>query len=105
GEAARLHGKGYRLLNVRVFSGILAVLLIGGKARKAEHRQGNIAIAFGRQEVAVVNSAEPRQQFKPHRAVSLELGDLAQRNLITQITGNHPKASGEVLNRTERRRS
>src|SRR5262249_23598258 len=85
GEAARLPGESHGFLNVRIVFRILAVLFIGRQTRKAEHRQRYVALAFGWQKVAVMDATEPRHQVDPHGTVGLELGDLAQRDLITQI--------------------
>src|ERR1700687_4222695 len=74
-EAARLFCEGYRLLNVWIGTGVLAVLFVGRKARKAEHRQGDVTRSFGWQEVAVMNAAKPRHQIKPYCTVSFEVGE------------------------------
>src|SRR5712671_4467496 len=89
-EATGLFCKSHRLLDVWIGGSVLAVLFIGGEARKAEHRQSDVTCSFGRQKIAVMSAAEPRHQVKPHRAVSLEVGQLVQCDLVTQVTSNHP---------------
>ena len=42
------------------------------------------------QEVAVMDTAEPWHQVKPHCTVSFEVGELVRIDLVTQVTSNHP---------------
>lgn len=37
-----------------------------------------------------MNSAEPRDQVKPHCTVGFEVGELFRIDLVAQITGDHP---------------
>src|SRR5882757_5271083 len=97
-EAARLFCEVYCLLNVWIDGSVLAVLFVGRKTRKAEHRQGDVARSFGWQKVAMMDAAEPRHQLKPHGAVSFEVGELVQMDLVTQVTSNHLRCSSAKSN-------
>jgi len=88
-EAACFLREGNSLLNVRIHGGVLAVLLVGREARKAEHRQSDVAGPFGRQKIAVLNAAEPGEQLQPHRTIGFEVGELVRIDFITQVAGNH----------------
>src|ERR1043166_1074051 len=90
-EATCLSCEVDRLLHVRIGGGVLAVLLVGGKARKAEHRERDVTLSFGWQKVAVMDAAEARHQIKPHRTISLEFGELVRTKLVTHVTCNHPR--------------
>jgi hypothetical protein len=88
-ETARFLCKGNRLLNVWINCSVFAVLFVGREARKAEHRQGHVTFSFGWQKVAVMDTAEPRHQIKPHCAIRLKVGDPVRMHLVSQVTCNH----------------
>src|ERR1700694_3219721 len=88
-EAARLFCEGYGLLNIRIRTSVLALLFVGGEARKAKHRQGDVTLSFGWQKIAVMDAAEPRHQVKPHCTVSFEVGELVRIDFVAQVTSNH----------------
>src|ERR1700731_2541639 len=85
-EAARLFCEGYRLLNVWIGASVLAaVLFVGREARKAKHSQGDVALSFGWQKVAVKDAAEPGHQVKPHCTVSFEVGEFVRIDFVAQV--------------------
>src|SRR5262249_39388376 len=94
--------EGHRFLNVRIDAGVLAVLPVGRKAGKAEHRQRDITRAFRWQKVAVMDTAKPWHQVEPHCSVGFEVGELAQFDLIAQVTGSHRRCSEPTLNEMSR---
>src|SRR5262249_19841639 len=89
-ETLRSCRESNRFLHIRIGGGSLAILFVGGEAREAEHRQRNVARAFGRQEVTVVDTAETRQQTQPHPAILLKLGNLVGVDNVSNVAGYHP---------------
>src|SRR5579871_3644174 len=93
GKTARLPDEGDGLLDIRIRLGVLAVLFVGRETRKAEHRQRYVALSLGWQKIAVMRAAEARHQLQPHRSILLEIGELAQRDFVAQITGDHVRVA------------
>lgn len=76
----------------RIVLRAFAVTLVFGKARKREHRERDIARAFGRQEVAVMRAAELLDERDPHLAVRFELIEFVRIDDVAKEAGDHGRS-------------
>src|SRR5689334_21665295 len=92
GETAGLLGEGQRLVHIGIRRGAFAMALVVGEAWEAEQAQRNIALAFRRQEIAVVHAAKARNQVDPHLRVLFEFRCLIGVDDVADMACDHSSA-------------
>lgn len=69
-----------------------AVALVVGEAGEREHRERDVARAFGWQEVAVMRAAELLDERNPHLPVGFEFDEFVRIDDVAEEAGDHGRS-------------